>query len=123
MRLWREDWLPPARKFSTFAAKVFTTPNISRAWSVVGDRLNFTYAVPTQHLLHVWGSWVVHLLNDEVEPLRLMSPDLKAVMRRLVVVYVDVVWGDVKTSAAPALTNSWEQRQAALAEMDSDDDP
>ena len=86
------------------------------------SRLEFVYHVSPQHLLHVWGAWLVHLLNDEVAPLRAQSPDLKAVMRRISVAYTEDVWGASKATSAPAMVQVWDQRAARLAALDSDSD-
>ena len=75
-----------------------------------------------QHLLHVWGAWLINLLNAEVAPLRAQSPDLKAVMRRISVAYTEELWGASKVSSAPAMVQVWDQRAARLAAMDSDSD-
>ena len=86
------------------------------------SRHEFVYHVSPQQLLHVWGAWLIKLLNDEVARLRAQSPDLKAVMRRISVAYTEEVWGASKVTSAPAKVQVWDQRAARLAAMDSDSD-
>ena len=88
----------------------------------IDSRHEFVYHVSPQHLLHVWGAWLIHLLNDEVAPLRAQSPDLKAVTRRISVAHTEEVWGASKVASAPAMVQVWDQRAARLAAMDSDSD-
>ena len=73
-------------------------------------------------MLHVWGAWQIPLLNDDVVALQAFSPDVKAVMRRVAVCYTESIWGATKTTAAPALMDSWSSRHAALEEMDNQSD-
>ena len=89
----------------------------------IDGRLNYTYHVPETHMLHVWGHWLIPLLNDDdVAALQAFSPDEKAIMRRVAVCYTESIWGAAKTTAAPALTESWSSRLAALEEMDNQSD-
>lgn len=85
-------------------------------------QLMYTYAVPESHMLHVWGHWLIPLLNDNVTALKAFSPDEKAVMRRVAVCYTDSIWGAAKTTAAPSLMESWSTRIAILDEMDNQSD-